>query len=224
MRMVSKRQTDGSCRLRQFTLPLTVAAALGLSACGEPSSRMAETRAEIATAASSPVTPESASRSADRYVNSLTFEAEGDAEGSLRSDGADIMLTGGCDENGFIRMSFTRGKITDEDLFQVRLVTGQSVGAAGTGTFELSEVGWYDGTFKAEDLPTEVDIRIPDAYEGTGVLTLTTHEPAINERRMAGTFAGRVEQVSGDNMATVRASFDINLSCSSAALNRMKKL
>lgn len=153
-------------------------------------------------------------------VNALTFEATGDAAGKLSSDGTDLMLTGGCLSENVIGMSFTRGQMTDRDLFQVRLRTADSVEAGETGTFAVSELSWYNGQFKPEDLPTEANILVPDAYEGSGILTLTRHDPGGGNGRMAGTVEGTVRQMAGDREATIKASFDINLGCSSAALKK----
>lgn len=124
------------------------------------------------------------------------------------------MVTGGCDDNGFIRVSLTRGNLSDEDLFQVRVETEDSVGAHATGTFALSKVGWYNGQVRPANLPTNANILVPDSYEGTGSLTLTTHDSTPGKQRMVGDTEGVVNQVVGDKTATVSASFDINLACS----------
>lgn len=139
-------------------------------------------------------------------VNALSFEATGDTEGTFESNGSDLLLTGGCLDQNVLGMSFTRGQMTDKDLFQVRLRTAESVGAGETGTLEVSELGWYDGQFKPENLPAEANILVPDAYEGSGKLMLTLHEPGGLNGRMAGTVEGSVKQVSGDNEAVVKAS------------------
>lgn len=150
----------------------------------------------------------------NRWVNSLEFEATGEAEGNLDSDGTDLLLTGGCaPDDGVIRMSFTRGQVMDEDLFQLRIVTAGPVESGQTGSFPLEELGWYDGTFKPDNVPAESTIRVPDAYKGPGTLNIITHVATLQERRMVGTVQGTVEQMAGDKSASISASFDINLSC-----------
>jgi len=217
--------TNFVARVRCGLLCLQIAALLGLSACGGPDTPATEPgtdRAASATAATvdpAPATPDSGAPKPGSLVNSLLFQATGDAEGSLESDGTDLMLTGGCIDRNVIGMSFTRGQIIDKDLFQVRLRTADSVAAGETGTFPVSELGWYNGQFKPEDLPTNANILVPDAYEGSGTLTLTRHDGGGMNGRMVGTVEGTVKQMSGENESVINASFDINLGCSNVSLN-----
>lgn len=215
-------------RLRCSMLSLLAAIFLGLPGCGEsevPEPEAAPTIAERSQAAASAATAPAAdpaapaSQAPDRAVNSLIFEASGDAEGRVESDGTDLMLTGGCLDRNVIGMSFTRGQLTDEDLFQIRLRTADAVGPGETGAFPVSELGWYNGQFKPEGLPTEAKILVPNAYEGTGTLTLTRHDEGGSNGRMAGTVEGSVKQLSGENEATIVASFDINLGCIERSLD-----
>jgi len=202
---------------------LTILAVLSLGACGgsESPSTGAEsgTASKPAPAAPSPEMSSRGTPAPSGPVNSLSFVATGDAEFSLESDGSDLMLTGGCLDHNVIGMSFTRGRITDRDLFQVRLRTADSVKAGQTGVFEVSELGWYNGQIKPQDLPTDANILVPDAYEGSGSLTLTLHEPGGLNGRMAGTVEGTVKQAGGDNEAVIKSSFDINLGCSVVSLD-----
>lgn len=223
--MPEKTTTSGFIRPRYGLVVLQVAALLGLSACGGSDSPSTETSANPAASKTAPAAGPASDRSnssdqgSGSLVNSLSFEATGDAEGTLESDGADLLLTGGCLTGNVIGMSFTRGQITDKDLFQVRIRTSDSVAAGETGTFPVSELGWYNGQFKAEDLPTNANILIPDAYEGSGTLTLTQHEGGGLNGRLAGTVEGNVKQMSGDNEAVIKASFDINIGCSNVSLD-----
>ncbi|HNP35448.1 MAG TPA: hypothetical protein PKK10_06315 [Woeseiaceae bacterium] len=182
-------------------------AALLLTACGDDATSPPDTTAGN-SASSAAVTD-----SPDSFVNSLEFSASGDAQGELHSDGADIMLVGGCDENTRLSMSFNRGEITDKNLFQLRFTTDGAVGSGGTGNFELSELGWYNGQFAPEDLPANLNILVPDAYEGAGTLTLTTHTGSGMNGRMAGTIKGVVGKRDEDVAVNIDASFDINLAC-----------
>ena len=221
--MANGTPADFNERMRRGLLSLTVAAMLLLTACGEsvpPStSAKAETASRSAAAAGpAPERTNGGARVAPSLVNSLAFVATGDAEDALDSDGSDVLLTGGCLDRNVIGMSFTRGQITDVDLFQVRLRTAASVKPGETGTFEVSELGWYNGQFRPENLPTEANILVPDAYEGSGILTLTLHEPGGLNGRMSGTVEGTVKQSSGDNEAIIKASFDINLGCTTGPL------
>lgn len=205
-------------------LAVQFAALLSLSACGGSDSPAEKTGAAAtntsnnAAAHPTPEEPDNRGLQPASMVNALSFEATGDSEAVLESDGSDLLLTGGCLDQNVLGMSFTRGQITDKDLFQVRLRTAESVGAGETGTFEVSELGWYDGQFKPENLPTEANILVPDAYEGSGKLMLTLHEPGGLNGRMAGTVEGTVTQVGGDNEAVVKASFDINIGCTNLPL------
>ena len=201
-------------------IPILGLLGIFLCACGDQESPDPASSSEIdhsdGTRVTAPASPSERTGNAvpDRYVNALTFDASGDAEGSLQSDGADLMVAGGCDENGYIRMSLTRGNLADKDLFQVRLETEENVGPHATGTFALSKVGWYNGQVAPANLPTKANILVPDSYEGTGSLTLTTHDSSPGEWRMIGTIEGVVDQDVGDKTATITASFDVNLACS----------
>lgn len=212
-------------RLRYGLLALQIASMLGLSACGGSDSPSIEPGADPAVSTTTPAAGQ-ASDSANNddqepssLVNVLSFEASGDTDSAFQSDGADLMLTGGCLDRNVIGMSFTRGQITDKDLFQLRLRTADSVAAGEAGTFPVSELGWYNGQFKPENLPTSANILVADAYEGSGTLTLTRHEGGGLNGRMAGTVEGTVKQMSGDNEAFIKAFFDINLGCSNVSLD-----
>ncbi|MEM7502198.1 MAG: hypothetical protein AAF417_09155 [Pseudomonadota bacterium] len=202
---------------------LTLAALGAAAACGESD------RPTPNTAAESVVTPAPAGKpagsgsaedaeTASPLVNSLSFVASGSVEYALESDASDVMLTGGCLDHNVIGMSFTRGQLTDTDLFMVRLRTAASVGPGETGKFAVSELGWYNGQVKPADLPTSARILLPDAYEGTGTLSLTRHEAGGLNGRLAGTVEGTVKQSGGENEATIKVAFDINLGCGNRAL------
>ncbi len=210
--------------LRHGLASTAAAALLVLVGCGETDTA-STTAGGQATARAAPAEnrsdgkPDRGSRQASSPVNSLTFSATGDLESALESDGTDLLLTGGCLDRNVIGMSFTRGEVTEKDLFQVRLRTADSVAAGETGTFEVSELGWYNGQFTPEDLPTELNLLVPDAYEGSGTLMLTLHEAGGLNGRMAGTVEGNAKQVDGDNEVMINASFDINLGCSNLSLD-----
>lgn len=214
-------------RMRCGFVSLQIAALIGLSACGGSGSPTAEPGDELAASSSAPAAdpaPEKPGRGAQEpnsVVNSLSFAASGDAEGALESDGTDLMLTGGCLDRSVIGMSFTRGQVTDKDLFQVSLRTADSVAAGETGEFPVSELGWYDGQVKPENLPPGVNVLVPNAYEGSGTLTLTRHDGGGLNGRMVGTVEGTVKQSGGDNEAVIVASFDINLGCTYTSLDGM---
>lgn len=214
-------------RVRNGLLSLQIAALIGLSACGgsdSPTTGPGDERAARPTAPAADPAPEKPGSSAQEphgVVNSLSFEASGDAEGVLESDGTDLMLTGGCLHSSAINMSFTRGQVTDKDLFQVHLRTADSVAAGKTGQFPVSELGWYDGQIRPENLPAGVNVLVPNAYEGSGTLTLTRHDGGGLNGRMVGTVEGTVKQSGGDNEAVIVASFDINLGCTYTSLDGM---
>lgn len=205
---------NGRIRFSVLAFPVTVL--LLLTACTEPADSGGETPLNPAAANDPESPPENADggiQAPGGPVNALSFVATGDAEGALESDGSDLILTGGCLDHNKIGMSFTRGQITDKDLFQVRLRTATGVQAGETGTFEVSELSWYNGQVEPENLPTKVNILVPDVYEGTGVLTLTQHVPGGLNGRMAGIVEGIVKQSGGDREAAIKASFDINIGC-----------
>lgn len=225
--MPEKKAANIILMQRHRLLSLQISALLVVSACGGPESPAPESGAEpsatstTSTAESSPARTNVGGQETGSVVNSLTFEATGDSTSTLESDGSDLMLTGGCLDQNAIGMSFTRGQITASDLFQVRLRTADSVGAGETGTFPLSELGWYDGQVKPENLPAETNILVPNAYTGSGTLLLTRHDGGGLNGRMVGTVEGTVKQSGGDKEAVIKASFDINLGCTTISLDRL---
>jgi hypothetical protein len=190
---------------------------LALAACdgGEAaeSGDTADAAGRSAAAASSDATP----RSDDGgFVDAVTVRVSGGTEASIALRDEALSLGGGCDGNSPISLGFFRGTPTDPDWFRLGFDTAERVGTGETGTFDLDEVRWDDGTFVHQVGGREV--RVPDRFAGSGTLTLTTHDATMahamaGARRLTGTL--RADSLTNRDGVAVRleADFDVHLSC-----------
>jgi hypothetical protein len=150
------------------------------------------------------------------FVDAVTVRVTGGAEASIALRDDELSLGGGCDGNSPISLGFFRGLPTDPDWFRLGFDTVEPVGTGETGTFDLDEIRWDNGTFVRQMQGREV--RVPDRFTGTGTLTLTTHDAtrahaSAGARRLTGTF--RADSLTNANgvRARLEAEFDVRLSC-----------
>ncbi len=176
-----------------------LAGLLLLGACGGPAPEAASEARESAR----PAGP----------VNAFSFEETGVAMRQTVPAAADLKLAGGCDGTTPINLSMFLGQPIEERWFNVAFSTEGVVAPGETGSFLLQSLQWDDGVVRPENLPADSPARVPVRYSGKGTLTLETHIARSQNRRMAGTLTGHVEQLGKGPVADITVYFDINLSC-----------
>lgn len=150
------------------------------------------------------------------FVDAVTVRVTGGTESSIALRDKELTMSGGCDGNSPISLGFHRGTPIDPDWFSIGFDTAEPVRTGETSTFDLDEIRWDNGTFVHQVGGSEV--RVPDRFNGTGTLTLATHDATMahsmaGSRRMTGMI--RSDSLTNRDGVAVRleAEFDIRFSC-----------
>jgi hypothetical protein len=193
--------------LLQFTAQmwLIMAALFLVAACGNADPEAAsEPPAADADASTDTETNAVSTLDKQGFINAFSLEATGDETTTWNS--GDLSLSGGCSPGAPMSIGFRQGTIASHDYKYLGFDTVMVIEAGETGTFEVEEIRWDDGT--QGESP-----RVPNRFTGQGTLTLTTHQAAVGNQRMSGTLRG--EGLTNGDGASVDlvVDFDINRSC-----------
>lgn len=190
---------------------------LAFAGCGGGEAAESGGTADAAASSNAAAPSDAAARSNDAgFVDAVTVRVTGDTEASITLRDDEVSMGGGCDGNSPISLGFHRGTPAEPDWFNLGFDTAERVGTGETGTFDLNELRWDNGTFVHHVGGREV--RVPNRFGGTGTLTLTTHDATMahamaGARRLTGTL--RADSLINRNGVAVRleAEFDVHFSC-----------
>lgn len=178
-----------------------------------PERRVGGQHVAVAVATTSSTAPNAEREEILSYVNTLSLHASGAVDTTLRIQGEDLTLTGGCTGSSPISLGFRKGRPDEDDYLSLSFDTRDVVAPGQAGAFVLEEITWDDGT-SVITLPAGTEIRGPNRLTGPGSLTLDVHRTEVGDRRMAGTVRGDVKGDEGHPVELV-AEFSVNLACGS---------
>jgi hypothetical protein len=191
----------GRRRAHKAAHTAAIAAALLLSACGQPAPQSAKAPS-----------PDTAPAMSGSLVNAFEFAAPG-IEAPLAPAAADLTLAGGCNQHGPLSIGFTR-RIPDQDrYFNFAFDSAEPVAPGQTGAIALTSISWDNGMAAPPGLPADSPLRVPVRFSGEGTLTLHTHTGLGLDGRMTGVVEGAVTNDASQQSTPISVSFDINLAC-----------
>lgn len=150
---------------------------------------------------------------ADGFVNSLSVAVSGDETPEPVPPVSALSMVGGCDGKSVASIGFFAGDLASGNWYQVSFDTAEPVGKGQTGNFALSSLEWDNGLSPAKGVPETANIKVPNRFEGTGQMQLTTHDTGMDTRRMAGTLSGHLTNPSNGREVDVTIDIDFNWSC-----------
>jgi len=125
----------------------------------------------------------------------------------------DLQFTGGCSGSTPASMGVHRGQPNSEDYVSFAFKTAEVVGTGETGAFAVSEIRWDHGTVSPQNMPPELNIRVPNRFEGTGKLDLTTHSASLKDRSMEGVITATGMSNKQGEAVDIEARFRLDWSC-----------
>ncbi|MEN3972268.1 hypothetical protein WJS89_06265 [Sphingomicrobium sp. XHP0235] len=184
-----------------------------LIACGDAGGSSTDADIDEPKAAQSEQAGADAERHADGSpFRALTVRASGDIELQRRFGPGEMSLGGGC--IGGQGMAFSASDAdnpTGPDVFLLSFKAKEVPSQDETGTFELEEMALWNGGTKFEYG------NVPNVFEGTGKLVLTTHEGRGHNGQMRGMVHGDLVNSETGERAEVEASFHYGMGCGNRA-------
>ena len=122
-------------------------------------------------------------------------------------------MVGGCSGQNPFSIGLHEGDLRDEGLANWSMTTQDTVATGQTGPFALSEFIWDYGTVPVENMPPELNIRVPNRFEGSGMLDLIAHDPSLENRHMQGVVRALGMRNREGQVVDLEMEFRVNWSC-----------
>lgn len=137
--------------------------------------------------------------------------ATGDVETAVHV--SNPQMTGGCSGSSPFSLGLLQSDPTREDYAYLSFSTQGAVATGAVGEFALSELKWDFGSVSPENMPPELNIRVPNRFSGTGTLELTSHIASPELRRMTGVIHAEGLTNHPGQSVDIEASFGVDWSC-----------
>ena len=187
---------------------------IAIAACGSDQTPDPQATSDAATRSPAETAAEPADESAsDSVVRRLSFGIIGVDLATPLPEPGELSLTGGCGGLSPLSIGFHRGAPHEEDYFAFSMNSAAPVAPGQVGEVELTRITWDNGVTTPANMPDDSPIKVPNRFEGTGILRLQSHSGTGMAGRMSGVVTGDVSQKTGDADASLVVEFDINLAC-----------